>query len=65
MNKPEQLEEIDLSGLKAICQSYIDAIAEDGYAYDEYHDYIFETAMETLFGGKVWDFINNNREKAK
>ena len=61
MIKPEQLKEVDLTKLRDICQAYIDFIDDD----EEYHEdndydhYIFETALETIFGKDVWMFINN------
>lgn len=66
MEKPKQLntEEIDLNALKEICQNYIDFVDND----EEYHEdndydhYIFETAMETVFGKEVWNFINNRQD---
>ena len=65
MEKPTLLktEEIDLTALKEICQSYIDFVDNDEKYHENnnYDQYIFETAMETVFGKKVWDFINNRQ----
>ena len=66
MEKPKLLktEEIDLTELKDVCKDYICFVDND----EEYHEdnnydhYIFETAMETVFGKKVWDFINNRQK---
>ena len=64
MKKPEQLENVDTKKLSEICQQYIDFVDND----KEYHEdndfdhYIFESAMETIFGEKVWDFINSRQE---
>ena len=66
MEKPKQIntEEIDLTDLKEITQDYINFIDND----EEYHEdndynwHIFETAMETIFGKDVWDFINNRQD---
>lgn len=63
MEKPKQLESVDITELRDICQEYLDFIDND----EEYHEdndndhYIFEKAMETVFGKKVWDFINSRR----
>jgi len=66
MEKPTQLktEEIDLTGLRKICQNYIDFVDNDnGYHEDnDYAHYLFETAMKTVFGKEVWNFINNRQE---
>jgi hypothetical protein len=66
VEKPKQLntEGIDLNALKGICQNYIDFVDND----EEYHEdndydhHIFETAMETVFGKEVWNFINNRQD---
>jgi len=63
MTKPEQLKSIDTKKLSEVCQQYIDFVDNDK-EYHEYHDYdhyIFESAMEAIFGKGVWDFINNRR----
>lgn len=59
MNKPEPIEEPDLTSLRKICQEYIDFIGSEHYHEDnDYDHYIFEQAMNTFFGDK-WDYINN------
>ena len=66
MEKPKLLktEEIDLTELKDVCKDYIYFVDNDEeYHEDNHYDhYIFETAMETVFGKKVWDFINNRQK---
>ena len=64
MGKPVKLENIDTKKLSEICQQYIDFIDNDAEYHDDndYEHYIFESAMETIFGKKVWDFINNRHE---
>lgn len=64
MEKPVKLENINTKELIEICQEYIDFIDnDDKYQNDnDYKKYIFEVAMETIFGKKVWDFINNKRD---
>lgn len=60
--KPQMLADsiIDLSKLKTSCQGYIDYVDSEEYSEDndEAH-YMFETAIETFFGKKVWEFVNN------
>jgi hypothetical protein len=65
MIKPTLLkdEEINLDELKALCQFHINYIDNDKI-YSEDNDnahYIFEKAIETLFGKNVWDFINTRQ----
>jgi len=59
MDKPTQLKEPDFEELKKQCQAYIDYVASDDYHEDNDRDhYIFEEAMEAVFGKDVWKFIN-------
>lgn len=66
MQKPILLkdENINLEELKKTCQNYIDFIDDDAqYTEDnDYSHYIFENAMEALFGKDIWEFINNRQE---
>lgn len=66
MKKPTQLniEEINIDKLKAICQRYIDFIDddEDYHEDNDYDHYIFEEALEAIFGKDVWDFVNNRQD---
>ena len=64
MEKPKQLEKVDLQRLRDICQEYIDFV-DDDKEYHEDHDYeayIFEAAVTAIFGREVWEFINNRHE---
>lgn len=66
MEKPKQLseKEIDLSGLKGICQQYIEFYDNDDKYYEDndYSHYIFEKAMTTIFGEDVFDWINQRQD---
>jgi len=61
---PQQLKEVNLDELKKICQEYIDFVNND----EEYHEdndykhYIFETAMKSVFGEDVFDYINSRQD---
>ena len=58
-DKPKQLDEIDLQQLREIVQDYIDFVDSDDYCEDnDYSQYIAETAIQTIFGKEVWEFIN-------
>jgi len=54
---PELIDSPDTKPLQKICQDYINDLAKNGYADEDYDHYIFETAMDVCFGEKVWDFI--------
>lgn len=64
LKKPNQLETVDLQKLRDICQKYINFIDCDDEYYEDndYEHYIFEVAMETVFGKDVWKFINSRRD---
>ena len=63
--KPQMLTDsvINFNRLKNSCQEYIDFIDSEEY-YDDHNFsyYIFETTVETFFGKKVWDFVNNKHK---
>ena len=63
MEKPKQLETVDLQNLRKICQDYMNFVDNDEEYHDDndYNQYIFEMAMETFFGKDVWMFINHRR----
>ena len=64
MEKPKILENPDISRLVKICQEYMDFVDNDEEYYEDngYEHYIFEEAMSTLFGKRVFDFINERRD---
>jgi hypothetical protein len=64
MEKPKILENPDISRLVKICQEYMDFVDNDEEYYEDndYDHYIFEEAMSTLFGKRVFDFINERRD---
>jgi len=58
-NTPKQLENPDFKKLKESCLEYIQEIANSGYIKDDDLDhYIFEDALEAIYGKDIWDFIN-------
>ena len=66
MEKPKQLESeaIELQNLRDICQEFINFIDDDTEYHEDndYRQFIYEAAMETIFGKDVWKFINNRRK---
>ena len=58
LEKPKQLEGFDLGPLMKICSDYIDYIATDWHGDNDWDHYIYETAIETMYGKDVWDWIN-------
>ncbi len=60
--KPKKLSCPNIIPLQKMCQDYINLIdtkdPRDNLNYDDFTEYIFECAMETVFGKDVWEFIN-------
>lgn len=54
---PIQVKSPDIAPLRIICQEHINELAKGGYDDGAEH-YIYECAMETVFGKDVWTFIN-------
>lgn len=52
MNKPKEIDAPDYTLLKQACKDYIDN------SYIE-KQYIFEAAMEAVYGKKIWDYLNS------
>ena len=65
MEKPIILKDvsINLQELKTICQQYIDFVDNDEKYHEDhdYDNYVFEKAMEVIFGKDVWKFINERQ----
>ena len=61
IERPEELSklEIDIGPLRMICEDYMDAISKGEYIDNDLEHYIFECAIETLYGDDVWDYINS------
>lgn len=55
---PKMLENIDIEPLRKICAGYIELINKGEEMKDGQH-YIYEVAIETLYGKGVWKFINS------
>jgi len=61
--KPKQLESMDFTALRSLCQRYIDDIDKvGGYVDENYRHYIYETAISAIFGKGVWEWINQKRK---
>jgi recombinational DNA repair protein (RecF pathway) len=52
-------EEILMDGLRSACAKYIKNLAEGCHDEDDAH-YVFEAALEMLYGADVWEWVNGN-----
>ena len=54
---PEQVVNLNCMSLRTTCRNYIIFVASDDYHDDnDYKHYIYETALETIYGKEIWDF---------
>jgi hypothetical protein len=63
--KPIQVDSPDFTDLIRSAQEYVEYISSEDYHEDGLSDYenqIFESAMEAVFGPKIWDWINNKED---
>jgi hypothetical protein len=61
MEKPKLVGIFDSQEFKDTCQEYVDFVDSDEYhedRSDSYENAIFESALEMLYGEKVFDWIN-------
>ena len=50
--------EIDLKPLINVCKQYMEFVQKQYHDDNNFANYIFETAMETLYGSGFWDWHN-------
>ena len=58
---PQQLSSPDFSEVIPLCKEYIKAITDGARSEDNLEDlkgYIFEAAMESVYGIDVWNYVN-------
>jgi hypothetical protein len=60
MKRPTAIGNYDLNGLINICEEYLDKIENDDSCDSDADHYIFEKAMETIYGPCAWDWLNSH-----
>ena len=61
MQKPKQQGHPNFQELIDGCQEYLDYLTSEEYHEDnDLEHFIFESAMEAVFGKDVWEYINKN-----
>ena len=59
---PPQQQFVNITDLRKVCQGYVDFRASKEYHEDnDYKVYIYEAALEAIFGKKIWEYINGRR----
>lgn len=57
--QPKPLASPDFAPLIKLCEGYIEGLADGGKGVDEDYDHwVFECAMECVFGKSVWNWTN-------
>lgn len=54
---PEMVKSPDLSNLKLVIREHLETIS-NGIEDDDGEHYIYEVALETIYGKGIWDWIN-------
>lgn len=57
-DEPKMLPFNNFVPVQILCQDYINQLAEEGWVNGNLDHYIFEAAMEAVFGKDVWNWIN-------
>ena len=57
-NFPKKLDKYDLKDLEEICKEYLNKVRKGIVIGNESNYYIVECAIETIYGEKIWDWIN-------
>lgn len=56
--EPLAIEKIELDLILNGCITYIEALNSSAHGLDDIEHYIFERAMEAVFGKDVWEWVN-------
>jgi hypothetical protein len=51
---------IDVGPLRKICKEYIESVYKYKYDDEDFEHYIYETALQCIYGENIWEFIRNN-----
>lgn len=55
MKKPKPLEQPNYKELEELCEYHLKHLNDD----DDSEHYIYEAAIEAIYGEDVWDYINS------
>ena len=58
---PEQLQEVDFSTLRGLCHAYMEEVLTGDAEDSGTHQYIFEAAIEAVYGEDIFDKWVNPR----
>jgi hypothetical protein len=55
--KPLPIPEPDFRSVKVLCAGYLNDLEKQGWVDDDAKYYIFEAAIEAVYGKAIWDFV--------
>lgn len=61
--KPHPVDKPDFFEVIETCKAYIDQLDLNGYADEDFPHYVFESAMEAVYGKGIFDRYINRRIK--
>ena len=59
--QPIKPNECNWSPVFVVCLDYMRDLERQGWADDDYEHYIYESAIEAVFGKDVWKYINSRK----
>jgi len=57
---PKMISDPNLQNLKDACKEYIDSIKDNGRHMKDGEHWIFEAALEAIYGENVFDWVNKH-----
>jgi hypothetical protein len=57
---PAQLPKPDFGPLLKMMAENMESIAKDGHALKDFDHYVFEVALNAVYGPKIWDWYNKH-----
>lgn len=59
---PKPLENIDYERIKANVVAHVQDLATNNYVSEDDHHYIFEVALEAVYGKDIWKWYNKTNK---
>ena len=59
---PKQLDRMEEDKIRRCCVEYIEGLSKKEYQSENHKQYIFESALEAVYGKDVWEWVNKMYE---
>jgi len=60
---PKPLQNPDFTELITMVTHGINSLAKNGYPGKDFDHYVYENALEAVYGKEIWDWINNRERE--